>query len=362
MNNQTLKYHANILQIYKKFLSLFKIYVVKPNMRIIIDSDIPYIGGVLEPYFDVEYRKGGDINPESVANCDALIVRTRTRCDERLLKGSKIKIIATATIGTDHIDLDYCHSAGIEVRNAKGCNARGVLQWVAAVLHHLTQQDSKRPDEYTLGVVGVGCVGSLVAHYARHWGFNILECDPPRKAQEGGDFRSIEELATKCDILTFHTPLDQTTHHLLDSRLLSIMRPDATIINASRGAVVDNSAVANSSHRYYFDVWENEPIIDTHTLLRSTLATPHIAGYSAQGKANATAMVVNEIAQYFGLPLEGWYPSTIEPSQPRLIGWEEMCNEIDKYYPISEESQQLKNNPDKFEAMRNSYLYRQEFF
>ena len=331
-------------------------------MRIIIDSDIPHIKGILEPYAEVEYIKGAEINTQSVKNSDALIVRTRTKCNEALLRGSNVKIIATATIGTDHIDLDYCQRSGIEVRNAKGCNARGVLQWVAAALRHITTTDNKQPNEYTLGVIGVGSVGSLVTEYARHWGFKVMECDPPRYEREGGEFYPIERLAEECDILSFHTPLNPTTHHLLNKSLLEHLRPDAVILNASRGGVVDNIAVANSSHRYYFDVWENEPNIAPIVLEKSAIATPHIAGYSAQGKANATAMVINQIADYFNLPLTTWYPEDAPRSCAQLISWEEMCKTIDKYYPISEESDRLKRHPECFEAMRNNYLYREEYF
>lgn len=331
-------------------------------MRIIIDSDIPHIKGILEPYAEVEYLKGTEINTQSVRHCDALIVRTRTKCNEALLGGSQVKIITTATIGTDHIDLDYCHRSGIEICNAKGCNARGVLQWVAAALRHITLTDNKQPSNYRLGIVGVGSVGSLVAKYARHWGFSVMECDPPRQEREGGKFYPIDKLAEECDILTFHTPLNNTTHHLLNKSLLNKLRPDAVILNASRGGVVDNLAVANSSHRYYFDVWENEPNIEHIVLEKSTIATPHVAGYSAQGKAKATAMVINQIAAYFNLPLTTWYPDDAPRSYEHFIDWGEMCRTIDKYYPISEESKEFKRHPEHFETMRNNYPYRQEYF
>lgn len=331
-------------------------------MLITIDSDIPYIQGVLEKYADVAYVKGSEIDAQRVRHSDALIIRTRTRCNEELLRGSSVKAIATATIGTDHIDMEYCQRMGIKAYNAQGCNARGVLQWVAAVLRHIATSDNKQPSDYRLGVVGVGNVGSLVSEYAHHWGFSVMECDPPRQAREGGEFYPFEQLVKECDILTFHTPLDSSTYHLLNKQLIEQLCPNATIINASRGAVVDNMAVANSSHRYYFDVWENEPNIDPMVLSKSTIATPHVAGYSLQGKANATSMVINAICQHFGLPLESWYPTNIERSKPRLISWQEMCDSINQYYPISEESEQLKQNPELFEGMRNSYTYRKEYF
>lgn len=331
-------------------------------MRFIVDSDIPFIRGVLEPYGDVVYLKGSDICREHLGDAEVLVVRTRTRCDEALLSGSNVRFIATATIGTDHIDADYCQRAGIEVFNAKGCNARGVLQWVAAVLRDVVLRDGKHPSDYRLGVVGVGSVGSLVVEYARHWGFEVLMCDPPRQEREGGDFRSVEELARKCDILTFHTPYDHTTHHLVDESLLELMSPDTVILNASRGGVVDNHRVANSSHPFYFDVWEGEPCIEPSVLSRSVLATPHVAGYSLQGKANATSMVINAISERFELPIKSWYPSEVEPTKVQLIDWDDMCNTIEQYYSISEESAHLKSHPEEFEKMRNSYAYRTEYF
>lgn len=331
-------------------------------MKVIIDSAIPFVRGILEPWAEVVYCGGSAITREVVRDADALVVRTRTRCDRELLEGSRVQFIATATIGRDHIDEAYCRGAGINVVSAAGCNARGVLQWVAAALKHLLAVDGCCPQHRKLGVVGVGNVGSLVVEYARHWGFDVLMCDPPRKEREGGDFVSIEKIARSCDIITLHTPLDDSTRHLVSDKLLDMMRHDVVIINASRGPVVDGVAVAESSHRYMFDVWEGEPNLDTLCLERAMLATPHIAGYSLQGKANATAMSVNALADYFGLPLSKWYPEGVTPSKPRLISWDEMCATIDDYCPILEQTNSLKSSPNNFESMRNSYCYREEYF
>ena len=332
-------------------------------MKIVIDRDIPFIEGLFEPYAEVVYLAGGDINSEAVADCDALVVRTRTRCDERLLADSPVRLIATATIGTDHIDTSYCLKRGIIVANAAGCNARGVLQWVAAVLRHITLRRGCSPEHLRLGVVGVGNVGSLVAHYATSWGFEVLRCDPPRaKREEEGDYRPYEELLRECDILTFHTPLDATTRHMLSAREIAMLRPNAVIINASRGEVVDNRAVARSGHDYYFDVWEGEPLLEREVLRGAQLATPHIAGYSRQGKANATAMVVRALSSMFGFRLGGWYPSDVVPTTPREIGWEELCATIDNYFDIEAESAALKASPENFELHRNNYSYRPEYF
>ena len=331
-------------------------------MKVIIDSAIPYIRGVVEPYAEVVYCKATEIDSIVVRDADALVIRTRTKCCRELLEGSRVSFIATATIGRDHIDEEYCRATGIEIASAAGCNARGVLQWVAAALRHVAESDGKRPKNYTLGVVGVGNVGSLVVEYARHWGFNVLMCDPPRKEREGGDFCPIDEIIRQADIITLHTPYDDSTHHLINGERIAAMRPDAVILNASRGAVVDNHAVAESSHRYAFDVWEDEPHLNHEILHRAMLATPHIAGYSQQGKANATAMSINALARHFGLPLDTWRPEDVTPTTPRLIDWNEMCATIENYCDIAAETSILKSTPESFETLRNEYRYREEYF
>ena len=331
-------------------------------MKVVIDSAIPYINGILEPFAEVVYLPGKDFSREDVADADALIIRTRTRCNEALLEGSKVRMIATATIGFDHIDLDYCTAHGIKVVTAAGCNAAGVLQWVAATLAMLSEKEGWQPNDKTLGIVGVGNVGSLVDEYARAWGFRVLRCDSPRQEREGGDFLSLEEVAKQSDIITFHTPLDSTTFHMIDEHLISFMRPDATIINASRGEVAATEALLSAPQQLCIDVWENEPAISQELLAKAFIATPHIAGYSAQGKANATAMVIGAIAEEFGLPLKGWYPAEVTPACRQKIGWDEMCRTIADYCDLSAESTLLRLAPENFETLRNNYNYREEYF
>ena len=331
-------------------------------MKIVADNAIPFLKGVLEPYARVEYLPGKTIATADVRDADALIVRTRTRCDAALLEGSSVKLIATATIGFDHIDTEYCRRHGIEVATAAGCNARGVLQYVAAALVRLSRVQAWEPTDKTLGIVGVGHVGSLVEAYARTWGFRVVACDPPREEREHGGFLPLEEVACQADILTFHTPLDDTTRHMAGAKLFERMKPGSILINTSRGEVVDVQALRESGLQYVLDVWEHEPDLDPPLLRNALLATPHIAGYSAQGKANATALSVRTISRYFGLPLGEWYPSNIAPSRPRAISWQELCDTIDDRFDIAAESRRLKENPEKFETIRNEYRYREEYF
>ena len=332
------------------------------SLKIVADEAIPFLDGVFDPWADTIRRPGREIGPRDVDGADALIVRTRTRCGEELLRDSSVRLIATATIGFDHIDLAYCRRRGIRVATAAGCNARGVLQWVAGVLAHLARRQDWRPEERTLGIVGVGHVGALVKRYAESWGFRVLCCDPPREERERLGFLPLDEVARRTDLLTFHTPLDDSTRHLCDERLLGLLPPGATVINSSRGEVVSGEALLRSGHPYALDVWEHEPRLDAELLAGAEVATTHIAGYSLQGKATASALSVQAVAECFSLPLSGWYPAAAPPSRPREIGWEELCRTIDTAFDCRRETERLKRSPEAFERIRDNYAYREEYF
>jgi len=332
------------------------------KIAVVADSAIPFLQGVLEPWADVRYLPGSAIAAADVRDADALIVRTRTRCDETLLGGSRVRLVATATIGFDHIDTAWCASHGIRVAAAAGCNARGVLQWVAALLVRLARIQGWQPADKTLGIVGVGHVGSLVRQYAEAWGFRVLCCDPPREMREHCGFLPLDAVARQADLLTFHVPLDASTRHIAGAGLFRIMKPGAVVINSSRGEVVDTEALLESGLDCALDVWENEPHLDRELLRRALVSTPHIAGYSEQGKATATALVVGAVAEAFGLPLGAWYPPAAAPSAPRPIAWPELCSSIAGAFDIDAQSRQLKASPDDFERMRDGYAYRREYF
>jgi len=329
---------------------------------VVADAAIPFLQGTLEPWAEVRRLPGVAISSDDVRDADALVVRTRTRCDERLLAGSRVKLVATATIGFDHIDTAWCNANGIRVATAAGCNARGVLQWVAALLVHLSRTQGWQPQEKTLGIVGVGHVGSLVQQYASAWGFRVLCCDPPREAREHSGFLPLGEVARRADLLTFHVPLDSSTRRMADAGLFASMKPDAVVINSSRGEVVDGRALLASGLDCALDVWEHEPHPDPDLLRRAIVATPHIAGYSEQGKAAATALAVQAVARTFGLPLDGWYPPAAAPSSPRRLSWQELCETIAGAFDIAAESRRLKEHPADFERIRDSYDYRREYF
>jgi len=369
-------------------------------MKIVADCDIPYLRGALEPYGKVVYLKGKDIKASDLVDADALIVRTRTRCDAALLEGSHVRFVGTATIGYDHIDMDYCRRQGIRVATAAGCNARGVLQWVSAVLAGVSRREGWRPQERTVGVVGVGHVGSLIAAYTQSWGFRVLCCDPPRRraAVSGNpatlppagtefsdaseldplNFVTSEEIAAQADIITFHVPLNRTgedaTFHLADSGFFGRIDTNSLIINSSRGEVVDTEALVSALQqseqagrkpglRCAVDVWEEEPHIAPELLRRTLFATSHIAGYTLQGKINGTTMMVHALGDAFGLPVAGWYPPDAPPPvQPRPISWDEMCRTVGAHFDIDAETARLKALPGQFEQIRDRYDFRQEYF
>lgn len=315
-------------------------------MILLVDKYIPFLDGILEPYAHVIRLAPDEFTPERVHDADALFVRTRTRCDETLLRDSHVRFIATATIGFDHIDTTYCHEHDIHVVSCPGCNAEAVCCYIEEALRTL---DLLRPD-ITIGVVGVGHVGSLVAQMAEAHGMQVLLNDPPRQVGI-----SLEELACRSDVITFHTPLTPTgnfpTHHLCDDTLLRLMPEETLIINAARGGIVDEQALCRSSHPYVIDCWEDEPNLHTDVLLSPNcrLASYHIAGYSVQGKLNASQMCLDAFSKHFRTPILSIDKKVVSlhadygDSAP---GW------------LQRLSEQLKANPEQFEQLRKQYKLR----
>lgn len=328
-------------------------------MKTIIEANIPYIHGLIEPYSEVEYLESEDITPEAVRDADALLVRTRTRCDEALLGGSRVTFVGTATIGLDHIDMPWCAAHGIEAVNAPGCNAPAVAQWVLAVVARMM---TKTPADTVLGIVGVGHVGSIVENWARAIGFNVLRCDPPRRRAEGGDFIALNELIARADIVTLHTPLyregPDATYHMVDARLISALRPNAILLNAARGAIFHTEEVlralsARPDVRLAIDCWEGEPQLNEQLLRRAEIATPHIAGYSLEGKHRATALVVSALARHFGLPIDLGHIDMGTASRPSL-------QRIAQSYDPMPDDAALRAEPTALERLRNRYPLRPE--
>ena len=420
------------------------------KMKIIADEAIPYLKGIFENDCEVEYYPGSEITPQRVKDADALIVRTRTKCNAQLLEGSKVKVIASATIGTDHIDRAWCQSHNIALFNAPGCNSGGVLQYfLTALFKCLSTRElwqkflNSAPDAtgaecsaagagegaadgaataagdsasesapFTVGVIGVGNVGSKVAAACESLGFEVLRNDPPKERQQTlaynsgylrivdfKDYYSLDYLLENSDVVTLHVPLDETTRGMADASFFARMKPGAIFINSSRGEVVDEAALLANIHKLaavVLDVWVGEPNINMELLQSAFIATPHIAGYSAEGKIKGTQMAVEAIRRYMrdnGLtartaascthsvgatPAAGTQPAitaagstpasatcTIPEEQPIPVDFrgkniDAISQMLERIFPIQELSNALKANPHTFEEMRNNYNYRHE--
>ncbi len=329
-------------------------------MKIVADSKIPFLQGLLETVAqEVVYVPGAEITSQVVRDAQVLLTRTRTRCDSGLLEGSKVEFIGTATIGTDHIDLDYCRQHGITVVNAPGCNAPAVAQWVhASILEWKAARNVQRP--ITLGIVGVGHVGSIVARWAQQLGYRVLLNDPPRAEREGNEmFEALDVLQRECDVITFHTPLTSDgkcpTWHLCDEEFLIGLEHCRLILNAARGAVVDNEALVRWQGDVALDCWEGEPNINEQLLDKAFVATPHIAGYSLQGKQRGTAMILEALNRRYC-----WNINPVVACTP-LAGAEQISAEciLSSYSPLADTAR-LKAAPARFENMRNTYQLRNE--
>lgn len=332
------------------------------ELKFVIEANIPFVRGLLERYGKVEYLEADKITADAVSDADALMVRTRTRCNEALLSGSRCKFVGTATIGFDHIDRQWCADNGIYTVNAPGCNAPAVAQYVFAALGQLINRPIA---QHTIGIVGVGHVGKIVEAWARSLDMRVMRCDPPRQRAEGGDdWFSLEDIAEKADIITFHTPLNKcgedATFHIADQAFFASLRRAPILINAARGPIVDNAALVHAIDNALvsaavIDTWEGEPAISTALLERVKIATPHIAGYSYEGKVRATTMILDELCRFFNLPAVR--PDVAEPAAtPTAV---RLTNVVKSYNPLIDDKN-LRTNPDSFEALRNHYALRHE--
>lgn len=347
-------------------------------IRIVADNKIPFLKGAFTGIASIDYLPGNQITNKHLKDADALIVRTRTLCDEALLKETAVRFIATATIGHDHIDSIWCSKNNISWINAPGCNAGSVRQYIASALAFIIKEENRQFKDITLGIIGAGHVGSRVLEMATSLGIKCLVNDPPRASAEGPEgFVPLEELLAQSDIVTLHTPLslsgEYRTFHMADKSFFERMKKGAWFINTSRGEVHSTQAlvqalISKQLSGAVIDVWENEPHISSLLLGLGSITTPHIAGYSLDGKANGTAMSVQAISRFFKLGLDSWRPQNIPPPPHpmiRLSGREKSPEHIFyglsmKSYDIIQDSDNLKQFPERFETFREEYPVRRE--
>ena len=333
-------------------------------MKIIVDDKIPYIREAIAKITDnAVYMPGDEITAASVKDADALITRTRTKCDRQLLEGSNIKFIGTVTIGFDHIDTEYCKEAGIIWKNCPGCNAGAVEQYIHAVLALLKKEKDIVLEKTCIGIVGVGNIGTRIMSLANKLKMKVLLNDPPRKDKGGKGFTDIDTIAEECDIITFHTPLVKDgpyrTFHLADRAFFRKLRKSPIIINTSRGEVIDTQAILEAINKNIIsdaiiDVWENEPNISLELLRKVFIGTPHIAGYSEDGKLNATAMILKSLCEFFKTDIK------TDLSLPDKERPEKEKKDILSYYNPRDDYKSLLSHPEDFEKIRSNYKLRKE--
>ncbi len=344
-------------------------------LKLVCDDRIPFLKGVWEPFARVEYLPGKAMDAEAVRDADALIIRTRTRCDAALLRGSRVRFIATATIGFDHVVPEDLADLGIRWTNAPGCNAASVAQYFASAVVNSGLSYRGR----TLGVIGVGHVGKLVEKAGIALGMQVICNDPPRAEAEGPDgFLPLGELLERSDFVTVHVPLETGGKHptvgLIGEREFSRMKPGAFFLNSCRGEAVDETALLGAVRDGRIacagvDVWRGEPDVSRELLNELTFSTPHVAGYSTDGKANGTSMSVRSVARFFGVPeLADWLVKDIPVPEGTSIRLDpadtpeaQIRFAVNASYDIRQDTSDLRNAPERFEALRGGYRLRREF-
>ncbi len=348
-------------------------------MKIVADEKIPFLKGIIEPFADIEYYPGIQIDKDKIRDADALLIRTRTICNQDLLEDSNVKFIASATIGYDHIDTEYCKKKNIYWSNAPGCNSGSVMQYIASALVLFARSRNIDLRKRTLGVIGVGNVGKKIVRLAEILGIQVVLNDPPRQRDEGPcGFVSLDGIFREADIITLHVPLiyegEDRTYHMVNEKFLNRLNKGTLLINSARGEVIDTFALSQFVKKgipesVILDVWENEPSIDRDLLYELFIGTPHIAGYSADGKANGTKMIVQALSKFFNLGIDDWEPDEIPVPEKNEIEYdgsnknfqEIITDLILQTYDIREDDRALRNSINDFELIRGNYPLRREF-
>jgi erythronate-4-phosphate dehydrogenase len=347
-------------------------------MKIVADSKIPFLENVFGSEVKMVFLPGNQITKKDLYETDALITRSITKCNAALLENTGIQFIATATIGDDHIDKGFCEKNNIKWVNAAGCNSGAVEQYVLAAILDFVIRNKLSLDGMTIGIIGVGHIGSRIEKMAKALGLKVLLNDTPRGEKEGyHKFSSLEKLLQQADIITIHVPLTKDgkhqTFHLADLGFFEKTKKSIMFINTSRGEVVDTKALKDAIHNQrvkysVIDVWENEPHIDLVLLGLVDIATPHIAGYSIEGKANGTAMAIKAVSRFFNLGLDNWYPEIKSPEQTvisiecsRKDNLEIIHEMILATYDIENDDKGFRDSASDFELIRGNYPLRHEF-
>jgi erythronate-4-phosphate dehydrogenase len=315
-------------------------------MLITIDKSINNLHGVLEPWFTVQYLNSENITKETLKNSDALIIRSTRKYNAKTLLGTNVKFIGTVTSGYEHIDTEFCEKNGIFLATAHGSNAESVAEYVSAALIEISKKIGKSLNELSLGIVGVGAVGSCVKRNAKKIGMQLLLCDPPK---------NLNDNIFAADIITLHTPLETSgkypTKYMVNGEFFSKTKRGVWLINAARGAICDSEALRQALQSKHLggaviDTWENEPNIDTSLLPLIEIATPHIAGHSTEAKINASKMIIYSLCNFFGIT---------DSIPTNLCICPDACHSKTCNYSIRSDDLAFRKEPKNFTEIRNSY-------
>ncbi len=355
-----------------------------PELKIIADENIPHVKQAFAALGEVTSLPGRSLQNADLQNCDCLLVRSVTRVNEQLLDHTPVKFVASATIGTDHVDLDYLQQRDIGFANAPGCNAESASEYMVNALFELSQKKGFDPFKLTAGIIGHGNVGSRLKQKLDSLGINTLVNDPP--LEDAGDDRvnyvSLQSIIDECDFISLHVPFTREgaypTYHMFDQALLDQLHKATILFNAARGPVIDNQALSELLKRrrdltIFLDTWENEPAIDHILLQQVDLATPHIAGYSYEGKLRGTQMILHAACKHFAVEAEWNMQEFIPPKQSISVNvntaeafWPAL---FAQHYRVFDDHQRmlelagfsLEQSATEFDLLRKHYPLRYEY-
>jgi len=351
------------------------------NMKVVADENISLVKEAFSEFGEIVTVPGRSLNKDILADASILLVRSVTKVNKELLDGTAVKFVASATIGVDHVDTAYLRENSIGFAYAPGSNSASVAEYVVAALLHISRKIGSPLEDMTLGIVGVGNIGSKVYHHAKALGLNCLLNDPPKKRLTSSDiYLPLETLLEKADILTLHVPLitegEDCTYHLINKDIISRFKKNVVLVNTSRGRVVDEKIVRSQRDKFkglIFDVWENEPAINAETLKTTDIGTPHIAGYSFEGKLRGTQMIYDAACAFFFLKPnwkvpEGYFTDIVEEIDVSSSR-DPLNDAVKAAYAIEKDSKNLsailqKNKTEQdryFDQLRKSYPRRREF-
>ncbi|MCH1919229.1 4-phosphoerythronate dehydrogenase PdxB [Shewanella sp. A3A] len=349
-------------------------------MKLVVDENMPYVRELFADFGEIVAVNGRHLSAEQVSDADVLLVRSVTQVNPALLaQNSQLKFVGSATIGTDHIDQDYLAARNIPFSSAPGCNATSVGEYVFNALLELADKYGAQLRDKTVGIVGAGNTGSAVARCLSAWGVNVMLCDPPlQRSGDDREFFPLNTLIAQADVLTFHVPLTHegadATFHLLDTAKIARLKPSMWLINACRGEVIDNHALLARQQTQpmpvVLDVWEGEPQPLAALVPLVDIATPHIAGYSLEGKALGTFMLYQRLCELLGRSIDksladllpkAWFQQVNLRQVPDQAGLLRLCRFV---YDLRDDDRQFRKIhqiPDGFDNMRKNHRHRREF-